>query len=376
MVGASLAGVSTAIHLRRLGHAVTLLERATFPRRKACGEGLFPVGVAALRELGDFESLIEAGAPLRGVRFNAGESRATASLGEEPGLGIRRERLDAALVQAAIDAGVHLRTGTMVTGLHLRAGRVEAVDTAEGPVAGRAFVAADGLASSLRRMAGLDGAMGTRYGVTAHVLLQREPEPLVDIFFERGYELYLTRVGQYSANVALLLRKPGMHPFAGRVREAFIEQLQRHPAFAAGFTLEDAPMVAGPFRRRCHRAWRANLLLVGDAAGFYDGISGEGMSAALAAGPMAAHALHHYLATGSYDPLRAYDAERRALVRNSDLLAKVSLALSRNQAVARYAVGNLARRPGTFARLVAISSGTAPLATLRARDLVALATGL
>ncbi|MGH2633125.1 MAG: NAD(P)/FAD-dependent oxidoreductase [Tepidiformaceae bacterium] len=376
VVGASLAGVSTAIHLRRLGHRVTLLDRATVPRRKPCGEGLFPLGVRALRELGDFEALIASARPLHGVRFNAGGSISTASLGGQPGLGIRREPLGSALLTAATDAGVVIRTGTMVTALRLRSGRVEAVDTSAGPVAARAFVAADGLQSSLRRMAGLDGPLGSRYGVTAHVVLQRELEPLVDIFFERGFELYVTPVGGRSANAALLLRRAAMTPFAGRVREAFIDLLTAHPSFTAGFELEDAPIVAGPFQRRCTRAWRANLVLAGDAAGFFDGISGEGMSAALCSGPLAAQAVHDYLATGSYAPFRAYDRARQALARNSDLLARVSLALSRNHVVARRAVSNLARQPETFTRLVAVSNGAAPLRSLRPRDLLALTTGL
>ena len=375
VVGASLAGAATAIHLRRLGHTVTLLDRAAFPRRKACGEGLFPSGLSALRDLGNFDDVIATGSPLHAVRFNAGPHAAIASLAGGPGLGIRRELLDAALVDAARAAGVNVHTRTTVTGLRRRAGRVEAVQTSDGLIPARAFVAADGLQSSLRRVAGLDAGAGSRYGVTAHVTLAAQPQPLVDIYFERGFELYLTPVGGHDVNVALLLRKSAMRPFAGRVRETFSEMLQAHRAFDAGFTATDTPMVAGPFRRRCSRAWRANLLLAGDAAGFYDGISGEGMSAALSSAPGAARAVSRYLATGKYDAFRAYDARRRALVRNSDILAAASLALSRYHPVATLAIRNLSRRPQTFTRLVAVSSGAAPLRSLKARDIAALATG-
>jgi len=100
------------------------------------------------------------------------------------------------------------------------------------------------------------------------------------------------------------------------------------------------------------------------------------MSAALSSAPLAARAISRYLATGKYDAFRAYDARRRALVRNSDILAAASLALSRYHPVATLAIRNLSRRPQAFTRLVAVSSGAAPLRSLKARDIAALATGL
>lgn len=288
---------------------------------------------------------------------------------------MRRELLDSALVAAARDAGITVRTGCAVTALHPDSGRISAVETPEGPVAARAFVGADGLQSRLRRLSGLDGPHGDRYGVTAHLAMPVPALGFVDVYFEPGYELYLTPVGGPSLNVALLMRKPAMKRFAGRRAEAFLETIQSHQAFAGGFTIEDTPFAAGPFQGGCSRAWRGNLVLVGDAAGFFDGISGEGMTAALAAGSLAAAALHQYLASGSRVPLRTYDHARRQLVRNSNLLARLSLLLSRHHSVARQSIANLARQPETFRRLVAISSGTAPLRSLRMRDILALAVG-
>ncbi|HEY8745294.1 MAG TPA: FAD-dependent oxidoreductase, partial [Chloroflexota bacterium] len=58
VVGASVAGATTAVHLARAGHSVLLLERSTAPRRKACGEGLFPAGVAELERLGVLPTLL------------------------------------------------------------------------------------------------------------------------------------------------------------------------------------------------------------------------------------------------------------------------------------------------------------------------------
>lgn len=378
VAGGSLAGVAAALHLARRGRRVVLLEKALQPRPKACGEGLFPAGVRELRALGLLPAVADCSAPLRGVAFHAGGHSVAAPLGPDgsDGLGLRRATLAPLLLRAAREAGVEVRTGVAVTGLLSAGGRLRAFATNDGPVEARAFVGADGLGSRVRRLAGLDaGRRGERYGVSFHVALPA-PADHVHVFFEQGYELYLTPVSPASprpaANVALLMRRPELAAMRGRLEAAVDGLLATHPALA-GATREDRVLVAGPFAASCSRAWRANLLLAGDAAGFFDGITGEGMSAALAMGRLAAVALDTHLCEGSYAPMREYERARRQLVRNSTLLARLTLALGRAPWSAAVAVRNLERRPGTFARLVAINSGEAPLSALRPRDLAALA---
>ncbi len=372
IAGASIAGAATAIHLARLGYSVVLLDRATFPRRKACGEGVFPAGVRELESLGVLARLEEPPSHLSGIRFRAGKHVAEAPLA---GVGISRLSLDAALLATAVEAGVDVRTGVIVGQPVIRGRRVHAFATSEGEVTARAFVAADGLHSPLRRAARLDGsAVGNRYGISAHVKLASPVEPVVDVTFATGHELYITPTGPMTANVALLMRREQMRPFAGRLVAAYEELFEGYPQLA-GACLLDEPKVAGPFPRTARRAWRANLVLVGDAAGFCDGISGEGMSVALVGARHCAAALSGHLETGSYGPLREYDRQRRALVHNSDLLARLSLLLGSRGWTSRLAVRNLARRPETFGKLVAINTGEARVTTLRPRDLAALLAG-
>lgn len=373
IAGASIAGAATAIHLARLGHSVVLLDRATFPRRKACGEGVFPAGVRELESLGVLARLEEPPSRLAGIRFRAGKHVAEAPLA---GMGLTRLSLDAALVAAAVEAGVDVRTGVSIGQPVIRDRRVAAFSTSDGEVTARAFVAADGLHSPLRRFARLDGsAAGNRYGISAHVKLATPADPVVDVTFATDHELYITPTGPMTANVALLMRREQMRPFAGRLGAAYEELIARYPQLA-GACLHDEPMVAGPFPRTSRRAWRANLVLAGDAAGFFDGISGEGMSAALVGARMCAAALSDHLETGSYNPLREYDRQRRALVRNSDFLARLSLLLGSRRWTSGVAVRNLARRPETFEKLVTINTGEAPLSALRPRDVAALLAGI
>jgi menaquinone-9 beta-reductase len=163
--------------------------------------------------------------------------------------------------------------------------------------------------------------------------------------------------------------------FAGRLNKEYRELLAGYPQLA-GACLVDEPKVAGPFPRTSQRAWRANLVLAGDAAGFFDAISGEGMSVALVGARSCAGAISAHLQTGAYERLRDYDRQRRTLVRNSDLLARFSLLLGSRDWTARVAVRNLARRPEAFAKLVTINTGEAPLTSLRPRDLSALLAGI
>jgi flavin-dependent dehydrogenase len=376
VIGGSIAGAATAIHLAEAGHEVVLIERRAAYVRKACGEGLFPQGVAELARLGILEKLAGASQQLSGVRFNAGGASVIAPPGASEGLGIQRTVLDCAMLERARAAGVHIERGLTARGLIIQQRRAAGVRTDAGDLRARVVVGADGLNSRVRREAGLDALRrGDRFGISAHLRLPQVPGPVVDVFFERGYELYLTPVGGAVVNAALLLCRAGLKRFAGNLAEEFEATLRRHRALAPGFVVIDQPLAAGPFVARARRAWRANVVLVGDAAGFFDGISGEGMSMALVSARACATAIDAHLRGGGSEPFRTYDRERRAMVRNSNLLARVSLVLGSNPRLAHAAVQNLQRHPSTFAKLTAINSGDAPLRSLRPRDLLALACG-
>lgn len=380
IVGGSLAGAATAIHLAEAGHSVVLLERSSGVRRKACGEGLFPRGVAELDALGLLDAVRPLGAPLEGVRFHAGPYSALARFGSDDhsGLGIERSDLDPLIRERARAVGADVRLGITVRSLIMERGRFAGVTTDSGDeIRARVVVGADGLRSRLRQQARLDRpAHWARYGVSAHALLPDRPAPFVEIHFGDGLEIYVTPVGGRTANVAMLLRRSAMRRFAGHLDEAFQSVLRDHPRVLPGADIVDAPVAAGPFPARSARAWRANLVLVGDAAGFFDAISGEGMSTTLVSARACATAIDAYLDAGDSAAFEGYDRARRSLVRNSDLLAGLSLVLSSRPALARHAVRNLMRRPETFERLASVSAGEMGLLSLRARDALALLVGV
>jgi 2-polyprenyl-6-methoxyphenol hydroxylase-like FAD-dependent oxidoreductase len=249
-------------------------------------------------------------------------------------------------------------------GFHLVAGG----DRIEAP----AIVAADGLGSGLRRAAGLNGSPpGARFGVSGHVELAVEPPPAVEVFFQSGFEIYITPVGGRVANVAVLLSRPMSRLLRGSPASLFEDLLRRESCLGDGWRLLDQPLVSGPFPVRPGRLWSRNLVLAGDAAGFFDGITGEGMSLALASARDCAAAVDAYLDNGNPEAFREYGRRRRRLRRNSELLGRFTLLMASREWTARRAILGLARRPAVFSRLVALSSGEAGLRQLRPFDLLA-----
>lgn len=377
VVGGGPAGAATSVHLARLGHAVLLLDRAEFPRPKPCGEGLFPAGVRELSDLGVLETVAPKSRQLSRLRFNLGSKSVEAPLGsfDAPAIGLDRRVLDSALLNAAEAAGVSVARG-VVRSLAPGERGWTGVQTDDGQIDARLVVAADGLNSRLRRQAGLESQRKPlRYGVSSHVRLRRPLEPVVDVRFNGGWETYLTPVGEDVANLAVLAGRETMKAMAGDLCGAYTRMIEGHPVLADGWELLDEPRAAGPFPVDCQQAWLKNLVLVGDAAGFFDGITGEGMSLALVSARHCATAADAYLRGSTASAFGQYDRQRRGLARNSELLARLTLLLSRRQWTSALAIRNLGRRPDVFARMVAINSGELPLSALRPADLRGLMIG-
>jgi flavin-dependent dehydrogenase len=150
-----------------------------------------------------------------------------------------------------------------------------------------------------------------------------------------------------------------------------LEFLHQEPFIPAGWRFVDAAMVAGPFPVRPKHLWNRNLVLAGDAAGFFDGITGEGMSLALASARSCAESVHGYLDDGDTRHFMRYEAKRRRMARNSELLGRLTLLLSKRPWTARRSIRGLGRRPASFSRLLAVSSGEASIRSLRPWDLAA-----
>ncbi|MDJ0344453.1 FAD-dependent monooxygenase [Streptomyces sp. H10-C2] len=329
VAGGGPAGLAAAIHATLLGLEAVVVEPRSSPVDKACGEGVMPGGVMALRALGvDVD-----GRELRGIRYVDGDSRAEASFRERTGLGIRRTALHAALHQRARDLGVRVvadKVGTVRQG-------AQSV-TAAG-ITAHWLIAADGLHSPLRRGLGLDlpsGRAPGRYGLRRH--FRTEPwTDFVEVHWSAHGEAYVTPVGDDVVGVAVLSSD----------RRGYDEHLAAFPALASALRGAAATTVrgAGPLRQRVRRRVAGRILLVGDAAGYVDALTGEGIALALATAGAAVRCV-------AADRPQDYERAWTRLTRRHRLLTGTLLAVSRHPRATRLIVPAAARLPPLFSAAV------------------------
>ncbi len=325
VVGGGPVGLGTALYARHAGLDVAVLESRTGTIDKACGEGLMPSAVVALAELGVDPS----GHDLEGIRYVDGRHVVEAAFRAGPGRGVRRTVLHDALRDAVRDAGVPVRThrvGTVTQDGH--------GVTLDGLVRARYVVAADGLRSPLRHLTGL-GATGhgpTRFGLRCHVAV-RPWSDFVEVHWARGAEAYVTPVGDDLVGVAVLTDRRG--PFG--------EHLALFPDLVRRLRDREAAGVrgAGPLRQRTRRRVAGRVLLVGDAAGYVDAVTGEGIALGLAQARAAVGALT------DDDPGR-YEREWRRLTRAHSALTHGLLEATRVPLLRRALVPAAVRLPRVF----------------------------
>lgn len=266
VAGAGPAGLATAIFGAVAGLEVVVLDARQGPIDKACGEGLMPGAVDTLRGLGVHLQ----GSPFHGIRYLDDQRTATAVFAAGPGLGVRRTILQAAMSEQASRLGVRFVT-SRVASVQQHAGGVSA-----GGFRARYLAAADGLHSPIGRQLGIEVPAGgsPRWGLRQHYLVAPWSR-FVDVHWSAGSEAYVTPVSPTEVGVAVLSSTRGT--FADHLGAFPRLQTQLQGAEPGG-----AVRGAGPLRRRTSARVVGRVLLVGDAAGYVDALTGEGIAVAMA----------------------------------------------------------------------------------------------
>ncbi len=299
VAGAGPAGSATATLLARAGFSVLLVDRAAFPRDKACSEYMSPEAVRILARLGVVENLEKAGAfPLEGMKVT-GPRGATAHgrfalAGYHPfrptGLSISRRILDHELLAAARAAGAAVLERTRVEELLYDRGGVAGVVVRDHAgrrhsLRARLTVGADGLRSVVaRRLGRRSHGTSRRMAFVAHVARVPDMGPSAELHFrEHGY-LGLNQIGQDQTNVALVVPAERAAHARGGMERFFSDTLAEFPGVRdrveAGEVVR--PILAtGPFAVWSAKVIAPGALLVGDAADFFDPATGDGIYCAL-----------------------------------------------------------------------------------------------
>ena len=332
VVGGGPAGLAAAIATRRKGFSVRVVDGAYPPIDKACGEGLMPDALLALKELG-IGIPVGAGGVFRGIRFLGDDISLEAEFPSRYALGLRRTVLHQVLVRAAEEAGVELCWGT------------SAGDLAEARA--RWIIGADGYSSKVRKWAGLERwrSQRERYGFRVHYQLPPW-SPFVEVYWHAEFQMYVAPVGSDEVLVALLSRDPHL-----RVEEA----LEVFPDLQA--RLGDAPRTdtergGVSATRQLWTVTQGSVALIGDASGSVDAITGEGLGLAF----RQALALADALAANHLD---AYERAHRRLLRRPKFMADLLLLLDGKAELQDRALRYLARHPSVFRFLLAWHVGEA-----------------
>jgi geranylgeranyl reductase family protein len=285
VAGAGPAGSSTAIHLARAGARVLLVDKARFPRDKPCGGGLtgralkhIPLDPSPVveREVDRFELRLR-----YGRRFVRGH--------DEPLiLMTQRRRLDALLADEAVREGAELRDGVAVGEIELGEGGVRARVGGEG-VRADVLVGADGANGVVARSAGLGAEIVRGVAIEGNIALEAlgqdlERTAVIELAVVPGGYGWVFPKGDH-ANLGV----GGWGSEGPRLRDHLARLARQHGVAPDGLT--DVRGHRLPMRRLGTPAGAGRVILVGDAAGLVDPLSGDGMYEAFVSARLAADAI-------------------------------------------------------------------------------------
>jgi menaquinone-9 beta-reductase len=330
IIGAGPAGLAAAIALRRKGCGVTVADGIFPPADKACGEGLMPDAIAALSNFGVSISAADSFA-FWGIRFLDRGKSVDARFPVGCARGMRRTTLHRMMIDQAEAVGVQLRWGAKVDLSTLRCGWI---------------IGADGENSLVRKWAGLDVRLHDRrrFGFRRHYRIEPWTDHM-ELYWGRTCQVYVTPVTPESVCVAAISRDS--HLRLGEALRQFPD-LERKLQSGAIISTERGAVTSS---RKLKAVYRGRVVLVGDASGSVDAITGEGLCLAFRQATALAEAI-------DCGDLAMYQRTHRRIARRPEWMARLLVALGDHAYIRRTAMSVMTVHPVIFAKMLAVHVGS------------------
>ena len=310
--GGGPAGSIAAMVLARGGARVLVLEREAFPRDKLCGDTLNPGAVAALRDLELLERIEAFASPIEGMLVSGEHGIRIVGRygGGQTGRSILRRDLDTALLAAAADAGARVEQRVLVRAplvdttprdTRVRGVIVQGRDGRDVRIPAPLVIAADGRRSRLAMAFGLlrHPRRPRRWAIGSYFEGVADLTAFGEMHVRRGRYIGVAPVPSGVTNVCVVtadrraLRDP---------ERLLLDTIMRDGVLADRFTsarMVSQPVSIGPLAVDASAAGVMGMLLAGDAAGFIDPMTGDGVHLAIRGGVLAAGAALKSLASGA-----------------------------------------------------------------------------
>jgi len=331
IAGSGPVGLVTAIHAAEAGLEVVIIDPRIGAIDKACGEGLMPQAIDHLNQI----RVNPPGKDLVGIKYISGSKTAIAKFSEQPGRGVRRTTLSDHLRQRASELNIVFIEGR-VTDIKQNNDWVEA----EG-IKSRYLVGADGLHSTVRTSLNLDlqakKKINHRFGLRQHFAIEPWSD-YVEVYWLSHAELYVTPVDDKTVGIAIL----GSDNLNFWEIVGLLPELNRRLRVAKPASKLRG---AGPLRQNVKARTSGRAMLVGDAAGYVDALTGEGMRVGFEEGRAAVHSILS-------DSLTSYEANWNRITRSYRILAGGLLWASSNRVIRPLITPTASALPSVFRKIV------------------------
>jgi menaquinone-9 beta-reductase len=382
VVGAGPAGAATAILLAEHGLDVVVLDRASLPRsRIVCGEYLSPEAGRLLDRLGVLKAIDAGGAVmLGGMRITAPDGTTIAgryrAVGDwrpyrQHATSVARTTLDGVLVQRLRAVPVDLRERTRVVDVIVDDDRVVGVRAEDGArqpleVRARVVIAGDGRASVVAERLGCRHPHRLRrLALMTYVSGVADCREVGEIFVDPPDYAILNPIASDRVNLGVVVPLEHAAPWSGRLHDFLVARVRQLPHLAgrlAGASRVEPIRALGPLAHRVTTPRVGGVLLVGDAAGFYDPFTGEGVFTALRSAELAVETTVRALRSGdlSAGGLAPYAGARRAAFGGKERVTRMLQVVIGHRRLANLACRALARRPALLDALLGILGDYVP----------------